>query len=85
MAEYVYPFITANIFILNSMYDSWQTGCILTSIPVPEGSAANGLCGQAPGWSGCSRDPTTCTPDQIQHGYLPFGWYMVVRGGWRVP
>ena len=76
MAEYVYPFIQANLFILNSKYDSWQTGCILTATPAPAGSQANGVCGSAPGWHACASDPTACTPDQILHGYLPFGDYM---------
>ena len=75
MAEYVYPFIKANVFILNSKYDSWQTKCILTATPVPVGSEANGVCGSAPGWGDCSGDPTKCTGEQILHGYLPFGNY----------
>ena len=75
MAEYVYPFIKGNVFVLNSMYDSWQTQCVLTAVPVPAGSSANGLCGQAAGWGACAGDPTKCSGDQIQHGYLPFGYY----------
>jgi STAM-binding protein len=75
MAEYVYPFIESSVFVLNSKYDSWQTQCILTAMPVPEGSAQNGNCGSAPGWSACASDPTKCTGQQILHGYLPFGEY----------
>jgi len=75
MAEYVYPFITSNIFVLNSRYDSWQTECILTSTPVPAGSTTNGLCGSAPGWSACASDPTKCNFEQMVHGYIPFGSY----------
>lgn len=33
MAQYTYPFVKTPMFILNSVYDSWQTGCVLTAEP----------------------------------------------------
>lgn len=78
MAEHVYPFIKANLFILNSAYDSWQTGCIMTAEPValPNNTRANGNCSAAPGWNACARNPASCTADQITGAYLPFGAYL---------
>lgn len=79
MAEYVYPFIRSPIFVLNSMFDSWQTGCIMTSEPVNPlvNKFANGNCSAAPGWRACAGDPANCTPAQIVQAYLPFGAEMV--------
>src|SRR5689334_6725781 len=31
MAQFTYPHIKSPIFLLNSVYDSWQLACILTS------------------------------------------------------
>lgn len=77
MAEYVFPFIRPPIFVLNSFYDSWQTGCIMTSEPVVNGSFANGNCSAVPGWQACAKNPASCTPDQIASGYVAFGNEMV--------
>ena len=41
-AEYTYPHVDTPIFIQNSMYDSWQTGCILAAEPVNVDSSQNG-------------------------------------------
>jgi STAM-binding protein len=79
MAPYTYPYIVTPLFPLNSFYDSWQTGCILTSEPVqvPAGTVPpNGNCSAAPGWQNCAKDPKSCTPDQITNGYLPYGVQM---------
>ena len=76
MAEYVYPFIQANVFVLNSKFDSWQTGCIMTSEPVTSNPFANGNCSAAPGWSACARGIAACTGDQITAVVAPFGDYM---------
>lgn len=43
MAQYVYPFVKTPIFALNSIFDSWQTGCILTAEPGAS-SATFGAC-----------------------------------------
>ncbi len=75
MAEYVYPFISANVYVLQSHADRWQIPCILTAMPVTSPSQ-NGNCGSAPGWEACAMDPMNCTSDMIQHGYLPFSKYM---------
>ena len=75
MAEYVYPFIQANVFVLNSKFDSWQTGCILSASPVTN-PTANGNCSSAAGWNACARGIASCTADQITTGVNPFGDYM---------
>lgn len=72
----MYPFIQANVFVLNSKADSWQTGCILTSEPVTSNPYANGNCSAAPGWSACARAIASCTADQIENGVNPFSDYM---------
>jgi len=78
MAEYVYPYIRAPVFALNSFYDSWQTGCIMTAEPVSvPHSLANGNCSAAPGWRACAGNPASCTPAQISTGYIPFGAEMI--------
>ena len=76
MAEYVYPFIKANVFVLNSKFDSWQTGCIMTSEPVTSNPFANGNCSAAPGWNACARGIAACTDAQIAGVVNPFGDYM---------
>ncbi len=65
MAPHVLPYITAPLFGLNSHYDSWQTGCVLTPLAVSPNSTANGNCSAVPGWTACGRNPAACTPDQI--------------------
>ena len=64
-AEESYAHITTPIFPLNSALDSWQTGCIYTSEPVPQNSTSNGQCGTATGWGDCSKDPEKCSGTQI--------------------
>jgi len=76
MAEYVYPFIKANVFALNSKFDSWQTGCIMTAEPVTSNPYANGNCSAAPGWAACAKAIASCTADQIEQVVNPFGDYM---------
>ena len=82
MAEYVYPFIRAPVFALNSFADSWQTSCIMTAAPVVDPlSLANGNCSGMPNywhaWYPCTSDPAKCTPAQIEELYIPFGAEMV--------
>jgi hypothetical protein len=74
MAPYVYQYITTPIFPLNSAYDSWQTGCILTSEPVSNlnNTQVNGNCSAVPGWYNCSKSEEACTPAQISAGYNPY-------------
>lgn len=59
MASNVYPYITSPFFVLNSHTDSWQTGCVWTSLPVPAGSSQNGICGAVNGWQSCQGNPST--------------------------
>ena len=76
MAEYVYRYITAPIFPLNSAYDSWQLPCELTAIPVPgTNTTQNGDCDAAPGWQSCGKNYETCTNTQmipVNNYYLQF-------------
>jgi len=67
MAPYSYQYIKSRIFPLNSFYDSWQTGCVLTAEPVvfPNNTAVNGNCSAAPGWAQCSGNPESCTNAQM--------------------
>jgi hypothetical protein len=48
-APYVLPFIQTPIFVLNSLFDSWQMPCILTAEPVTSNPQANGNCSAVPG------------------------------------
>lgn len=75
MAQYVYPFIKSNVFVLNSKFDSWQTGCVLTPEPVTN-PAANGNCSATPGWHACAGSIAACTADQITDVVNPFGGVM---------
>ena len=82
MAEYVYPFIRAPVFALNSFADSWQTSCVMTAAPVSQPlSLANGNCTGMPNywhaWYPCTSNPVNCTPAQIEQLYIPFGAEMV--------
>merc|ERR1712188_16545 len=64
-AQEAYRFMKSPTFILNSAHDSWQTGCIFTSEPVPDNSTQNGSCGSAPGWSQC-YSKLDCSADQVE-------------------
>jgi len=68
-AEHSYAHTKSPIFPLNSALDSWQTGCIYTSELPPnfpnQSGVENGVCASAPGWEVCSKDPESCTADQI--------------------
>ena len=82
MAEYVYPFIRAPVFVLNSFADSWQSSCVMTAAPVfSPHSLANGNCSGLPNfwhsWYPCTSNPANCTPAQIAELYIPFGAEMV--------
>lgn len=67
MAQYTYKYIKSPIFPLNSLYDSWQSGCIMTAEPValPNNTAANGNCSAVPGWAACADNPESCTTAQM--------------------
>ena len=57
--ENTYPFVQTPIFPLNSMYDTWQMGCILTSTIAPE------ACNAFPEWSACVTNPEKCNMTQM--------------------
>jgi hypothetical protein len=57
--ENTWPFIKTPIFPLNSMYDTWQLGCILTSTIAPE------QCSAFPTWASCITNPEACNSTQI--------------------
>lgn len=73
MAPHVLPYIQSPIFVLNSMYDSWQSGCILSAEPVVNDKpGTNGNCSAAEGWAACSYSPEHCNAQQIGD-YNEFG------------
>jgi len=77
MAQYIYPFIKVPLFVLNSFYDSWQTGCVMTAEPVVSNPSSNGNCSAAPGYGACARNPATaCSATQVEDVVVPFGQYM---------
>eukprot|EP00042_Codosiga_hollandica_P055950 m.794540 g.794540 ORF g.794540 m.794540 type:complete len:405 (-) comp59238_c0_seq16:80-1294(-) len=59
-AENTYPYVQTPIFPLNSMYDTWQLSCILTSTISPE------ACDTFAAWSSCISNPEACNSTQIQ-------------------
>jgi len=75
MAQYVYPFIQSNVFVLNSKFDSWQTACIMTSEPVVDHSK-NGNCSAAAGWGQCAGKIASCSQTQITDVVNPYGDYL---------
>lgn len=67
MAPHTYKYIQSRIFVTNSMYDSWQVPCILTSEPVSSinDTKHNGNCSAVPGWYPCASNPENCTSVQM--------------------
>ncbi|KAJ9467007.1 Pectin acetylesterase 3 [Diplonema papillatum] len=69
-AQYVYDFIEAPIFILNSVFDAWQMMCIYTAelppgFPNQQGDE-NGLCGKGV-LASCQANPDTkCSAGEIE-------------------
>ena len=62
--------IQAPIYPLDSSFDSWQSGCILTSMFIDyDGTSTrdmpNGQCSAAPGFEACGGDVTECDAEQI--------------------
>jgi len=51
------------IFVLNSMYDSWAMGCIMTLEPAGPGASQDGNCSAAPGWYNCMTQ-LSCSSEQ---------------------
>jgi len=62
-AEHSIRYTQSPIFVVNTAYDSWQFGCILTSVPVPENSTQNGICYAL--WRPCSYNPSSCSSHEI--------------------
>ena len=77
-AQYLYPYITSNMFVLNSFEDAWQDGCILTAMPVaPNNPGMDWNCSSAPGYAGvCTTPNPKCSPIQIADAFIPFGTRM---------
>jgi len=60
-AEFSYAYSQVRTFVINSEMDSWQGGCIMTSMTVdPTCDTCNGNCSSAPGWKCASSDLKTC-------------------------
>ena len=73
-AEEVYPLVKTPMFLLQSVYDSWQTRCILASMPVDPSRADESYnCSAAPGWSSCSLNISACTDAQVAGAVVPYG------------
>jgi len=62
-AHTIFQYIQTPIFVVNSAYDLWQFGCILTSVPVPDNSTANGDCFAL--WRPCSFNPSSCSTGEL--------------------
>jgi len=62
-AQNVYPYIKSPIFISNSMFDSWQIICILTSEP-DHSLTGDGNCSSAAGWQNCPFGSQQCQASQ---------------------
>ena len=82
LAQYVYPFVRAPLFVLQSFADAWQSSCVSTAAPVAAPrSLANGNCSGMPDfwhtWYRCTANPANCTPAQVAALYVPFGAQMV--------
>ena len=74
LAQYSYPAMDTPVFLLQSVYDSWQTRCILSAMPVVEKPAAASYnCSAAPGWSKCSLNMSACTEAQVTDYVAPYG------------
>ena len=56
---YVYPHIQVPFFIMNSFYDSWQLGCIVTA------QTSTGNCNSYANWTSCLSSPIDCSADQV--------------------
>ena len=73
-AEIVYPLVETPMFLLQSMFDSWQTRCILSAMPVtPSHGNVSYNCSAAPGWAACSLNVSDCTAAQVLDSVVPFG------------
>ena len=52
------------MFVMNSIYDSWATSCIMTAEPeAPSATTDDGNCSAAPGWYDCMSS-LSCTDEQ---------------------
>jgi len=60
-AENTFPYIQTPIFPLNSMYDTWQLACIVTSTINPE------ACSAFPEWTACMSNPEACNSTQVEY------------------
>jgi hypothetical protein len=73
-AQFVYPRVSTPTFLLQSVYDSWQTRCILSSMPVDPSQGRDSYnCSAAPGWGQCALNVSDCTAAQVLDSIVPFG------------
>ena len=73
-AEEVYPLVETPMFLLQSVYDSWQTRCILSAMPVdPAHGDVSYNCSAAPGWANCSLNVSACSDAQVLGSVVPYG------------
>jgi len=64
LAPEIYNSLDSPVFILNSVYDLYQTQCILTEIFVGINNTVHD-CSAIPGWFNCTQQMDLCTPEQI--------------------
>lgn len=64
-APEIYKTLETSIFILNSVYDLYQTQCILTEEFVSLDNTVH-ACSAIPGWYNCTQEMNFCTPSQIE-------------------
>merc|ERR1740123_980782 len=70
LAQVVYQFVEAPIFVLNSALDFWQTNYILGRTFL-DGIGPSGA-QPIPGWESCTTNVTTCSSSQVRtmNGYI---------------
>ncbi|GMI44578.1 hypothetical protein TrCOL_g9356 [Triparma columacea] len=69
-APEVMKYMDSPIFVLDSSFDSWQSGCIMMNKAVdydntPTKDMPNGNCGSADGWEECAVAPENCGAEEI--------------------
>eukprot|EP01060_Flectonema_neradi_P011738 TRINITY_DN18743_c0_g2_i2.p1 TRINITY_DN18743_c0_g2~~TRINITY_DN18743_c0_g2_i2.p1 ORF type:complete len:219 (+),score=33.33 TRINITY_DN18743_c0_g2_i2:698-1354(+) len=68
-AQHSYQFTRYPVMVLNSALDAWQTSCIFAAeypVGFPNQTGfENGNCSAVPTYQKCSKNPESCTADQM--------------------
>ena len=59
IAAFVYPYIQAPVFVLNSLYDAYQVSCILTV------DTQNGACSSNATFNSCFSQLPSCSAYEV--------------------